>query len=80
MKMDFIDLKTQYQSYKNEIDKEISEILNSASFIGGPKISELEKRLSEFTGSKYAITCSSGTDALLLALMARLSQLREIFP
>ncbi|WP_281950471.1 DegT/DnrJ/EryC1/StrS family aminotransferase [Nitrosophilus kaiyonis] len=70
MKMDFIDLKTQYQDYKNEIDKEISEVLNSAAFIGGPKISELEKNLSEFTKAKYTLTCSSGTDALLLALMA----------
>ena len=70
MKIDFIDLKKQYKEYKKEIDKEIFEVLESAAFIGGPKIAELEKKLAEFTGSKYVLTCSSGTDALLLALMA----------
>ncbi len=66
----FIDLKKQYKQYKEEIDKEIFDVLNSSMFIGGEKISNLEKELANFTGSKYAISCSSGTDALLLALMA----------
>jgi len=68
--MDFIDLKAQYRAYKEEIDKEVLNIMESASFIGGKKIEELERKLCEFTESKYAITCSSGTDALLLALLA----------
>jgi len=66
----FIDLKKQYQSYKNEINSEISQVLESCQFIGGEKIAKLEDELCKFTGSKHAIACSSGTDALLLSLMA----------
>ena len=70
MKINFIDLQAQYQEYKAEIDKEVGEVFASAGFIGGPKLDSLEKNLALFTGSKHAIGCSSGTDALLLALMA----------
>ncbi len=70
MKINFIDLKAQYQEYKTEIDKEISEVLTSAQFIGGAKLNSLEENLGKYTGSKHAIGCSSGTDALLLSLMA----------
>lgn len=69
MKINFIDLQGQYQKYKNEIDKEIHEVLDSSMYIGG-KVTELEKNLVDFLGCKHAIACSSGTDALLLALMA----------
>jgi UDP-2-acetamido-2-deoxy-ribo-hexuluronate aminotransferase len=70
MKINFIDLQAQYQEYKAEIDKEVIEVFASAGFIGGPKLDSLEKNLATFTGVKHAIGCSSGTDALLLALMA----------
>lgn len=70
MKINFIDLQKQYRAYKAEIDPAIEAIMQKASFIGGPEIDALEKELSSYTGSKYALTCSSGTDALLLALMA----------
>ena len=70
MKINFIDLQAQYQEYKAEIDKEVGEVFASAGFIGGPKLDSLEKNLALFTGVKHAIGCSSGTDALLLALMA----------
>ncbi len=70
MKINFIDLQKQYQHYKSEIDKEIQEVLDTSSYINGPKVKELEEALSDFSGAKYAIGCSSGTDALLLALMA----------
>jgi len=69
-KIDFIDLKAQYKAYKNEMDKALESVCEKASFIMGEDVGVLEKRLSEFTGSKHAITCSSGTDALLLSLMA----------
>lgn len=69
MKINFIDLQGQYQKYKNEIDNEIHEVLDSSMYIGG-KVTELEKNLVNFVGCKHAIACSSGTDALLLALMA----------
>jgi len=69
MKVNFIDLQGQYQKYKEEIDKEIHEVLDTSMYIGG-KVLELEKNLSEFVGCKHAIACSSGTDALILAIMA----------
>jgi len=70
MKIEFVDLKRQYQAHKEEIDTQISEVIASSSFIMGSKIAELEEQLAKFVGTKYALSCSSGTDALLLALMA----------
>ena len=70
MKIPFINLKDQYQEYKQEIDSAIQKVLNSSRFIMGPEIFELEKSLSDYTGSQNVIACSSGTDALLLALMS----------
>ncbi len=70
MKINFIDLKAQYQAYKDEIDKEVLEVMVSAQFIGGEKLGTLERDLAAYTGAAHAIGCSSGTDALLLALMA----------
>ena len=70
MKINFIDLKAQYQAYKEEIDKEVLEVMASAQFIGGEKLNMLERDLATYTGAKHAIGCSSGTDALLLSLMA----------
>jgi len=69
MKINFIDLQGQYQKYKEEIDREVHEVLDTSMYIGG-KVGVLEKNLADFTGAKHAIACSSGTDALLLALMA----------
>lgn len=68
--MDFINLKAQYSAYKNEIDSEISKILNNSSFIGGDKLKEFEANLAKYVGVKNAIGCSSGTSALYLALRA----------
>ena len=70
MKINFAKLQYQYQLYKNEIDEAIQSVLNKANFIMGEEVFELEEALKEFTKSKYVITCSSGTDALLLSLMA----------
>lgn len=70
MKINFIDLQAQYKAYKEEIDKEVLEVMASAQFIGGEKLNSLENALAHYTGAKHAIGCSSGTDALLLALMA----------
>lgn len=68
--MEFVDLKTQYVRYKDEIDAEIKRVIDNASFINGPANNELENDLSVFCGAKHSIVCSSGTDALLIALMA----------
>jgi UDP-2-acetamido-2-deoxy-ribo-hexuluronate aminotransferase len=70
MKINFIDLQAQYQKYKDEIDSEIHNVLDTSSYIMGDKVSILEENLSKFSGAKHSIACSSGTDALLLALMA----------
>ncbi len=68
--MDFVDLGRQYNYIKKEIDKRIDNVINSRRFIMGPEIQELENKLSEFTGRKYVLTCASGTDALVIPLMA----------
>ncbi len=68
--IDFANLKKQHYLYHNEIEKEIDSVLNKTNFIMGDPVRDLEKNLQDFTGAKHAITCSSGTDALLLAMMA----------
>lgn len=68
--MNFIDLKEQYRRYREEIDEAIGRVLASAQFIMGPEVAALEQELASHAGTKHAIVCSSGTDALLLALMA----------
>ncbi|MCX8010551.1 MAG: DegT/DnrJ/EryC1/StrS family aminotransferase [Ignavibacteria bacterium] len=70
MKIQMVDLKRQYLSLKEEIDKAISEVLSSTQFILGPQVSEFEKNCSNYLGVNYAIGCANGTDALQIALMA----------
>ena len=70
MKIDFANLQLQYQTYKEKIDANLQTILNKSNYILGEEVGILEQELQNFTGAKYAIACSSGTDALLLALMA----------
>jgi UDP-2-acetamido-2-deoxy-ribo-hexuluronate aminotransferase len=68
--MDFIDLKTRHGLIKEDIDKRIHEVMDHGQFILGPEVRDLEKKLSEFVGVKHCVTVSSGTDSLLVALMA----------
>ena len=70
MKIDFANLQYQYKLYKDEIDEAIHNVLDKSNYIMGNEVTELESSLEEFTGASHAITCSSGTDALLLAMMA----------
>ena len=70
MKIDFANLQLQYQTYKEKIDSNIQVVLSKSNYILGEEVGILEKELQNFTGAKYAIACSSGTDALLLALMS----------
>lgn len=70
MKIPFIDLQSQYQSYKSEINSSIQEVLDSSQYIMGPKVKSFESNLANYVGVKHAIGCASGTDALLIALMA----------
>ncbi len=69
-KIDFANLKHQYKLYKTEIDEAVHKVLDNANYIMGNEVKELEENLQIFTGAKHVITCSSGTDALLLAMMA----------
>tara|TARA_B100000886_G_scaffold271217_1_gene195184 strand:- start:2429 stop:3514 length:1086 start_codon:yes stop_codon:yes gene_type:complete len=69
MKIPFIDLQSQYQCYKEEIDSAIHAVLDSSQYIMGPPVKELEFNLAKYTGVKHAVACSSGTDALLIALL-----------
>ena len=69
-KMDFIDLKTQYQRIKAEIDAGIQRVLDHGQYILGPEVDELEEKLATYTGAKYCISCANGTDALQIAQMA----------
>jgi UDP-2-acetamido-2-deoxy-ribo-hexuluronate aminotransferase len=68
--MNFFDLAEQNKLLNFKIKKKIDKIFNHNKYILGPEIYELEKKLSKFTGSKYVVTCSSGTDAILMSLMA----------
>lgn len=68
--MQFIDLKTQYEHYKSEIDARIQNVLEHGQYIMGPEIKELEEKLAEFVGVKHCITVSSGTHSLEIALRA----------
>ena len=70
MKIDFANLQLQYQKYQADIDLRIQRVLDKSNYIMGQEITELEEQFQKFTGAKYAISCSSGTDALLLAMMA----------
>jgi dTDP-4-amino-4,6-dideoxygalactose transaminase len=68
--MDFIDLKTQQKRVKEQLDKNIQRVLEHGNYIMGPEVKQLEEKLAEYVGVKHAIGCASGTDALLMALMA----------
>jgi UDP-2-acetamido-2-deoxy-ribo-hexuluronate aminotransferase len=68
--MDFIDLKTQQAAIKPELDRRIASVLAHGQYILGPEFKELEERLQHYTGAKHCITVASGTEALLISLMA----------
>ncbi len=68
--MQFIDLKTQYTLLKEQINSNIQTVLEHGQYILGPEIETLEKQLADFCGAKYALSCASGTDALVLAYLA----------
>lgn len=70
MTIPFIDLKTQYQALKPQIQARIDAVLEHGQYIMGPEVKELEERLTAYTGAKHCITAASGTEALLISLMA----------
>lgn len=66
----FVDLKAQYTANKSAIDAALGAVLEHGKFIMGPEVSAFEKQLAEFTGASEVVACSSGTDALLMIMMA----------
>lgn len=69
-KLDFIDLRTQYAALKDRIGARMQAVLDHGQYIMGPEVQELEQRLAAFSGARHCITVASGTEALLIALMA----------
>ena len=70
MKLDFIDLKSQYAALKTSVDQRIQRVLEHGQYIMGPEVQELEIALARRVGAAHCITVSSGSEALLIALMA----------
>lgn len=68
--MQFIDLKTQYEHYKDEIQQSVMKVLDHGAYILGPEVGELESQLAGYTGVKHCIAVANGTDSLMIALMA----------
>lgn len=70
MRIDFANLNKAHQQYANEIDEAIKKTIEKSQFIMGEEVQTLENELANFTNAKYVLTCSSGTSALLLAMLA----------
>ena len=70
MKIQMVDLRTQYLDMKDEMDAKLAEVLYSCHFILGPNVEALEKEIAAYIGTKHAVAVASGTDALHLALVA----------
>lgn len=70
MSIAFIDLKAQYRRIKEDVNTRMQKVLEHGEFIMGPEVAELERALAVFTGAKHCIGVASGTDALLMTLMA----------
>ena len=69
-KIQMVDLQSQYQKIKNEVDEKVLNVMQSAQFINGPEVQNFQKELEQYLGVKHVIPCANGTDALQIALMA----------
>lgn len=70
IEIQMVDLKSQYQKIKTEVDAGIQQVIDSTSFIKGPIVSEFEENLAKYLGIKHVISCANGTDALQVAMMS----------
>ena len=70
MKIPFFDIKRQYESIKDEVEPAILEVARSCGYVEGKAVKQFESNIAEYLGVKHAITCNSGTDALVIALKA----------
>jgi dTDP-4-amino-4,6-dideoxygalactose transaminase len=71
MKVPLLDLSAQLKTVESKIKTAVNDVINSTCYIMGPKVTELEEKVAEYVGAEYAIGVSSGSDALLVSLMAR---------
>lgn len=69
-KIDFIDLKAQQRRIRTSIERRIAKVMDHGAYIMGPEVGELEQTLAKYVGVRHCVVCSSGTDALLMPLMA----------
>ncbi|MBN3583050.1 DegT/DnrJ/EryC1/StrS family aminotransferase [Algoriphagus aestuarii] len=69
-RIQMVDLRSQYERIKPEVDRAIQEVLNSTAFINGPEVKLFAEELAKYTGSEFVIPCANGTDALQIAMMA----------
>src|SRR5690554_5521430 len=76
-KLQMVDLKSQYEDIKEEINAGIQEVLDTTAYINGPKVHEFQKNLENFLGVKNVIPCANGTDALQIAMMGRAVKHRD---
>src|SRR5215475_753135 len=67
----FIDLAAQRRRIGKSIDDAVARVMNHCQFINGPEVTQLEAALAAFSGARHVVTCASGTDALLMVLMAK---------
>ncbi len=67
----FIDLKAQFARIQDDVEQAVCSVMRSGQFILGPVVAELEERLAAYVGTRHCVSCASGTDALVMALMAR---------
>ena len=68
-KIQMVDLQTQYEFIKPQVDAGMQEVLSSAQFINGPAVKAFQANLEKYLGVKHVIPCANGTDALLVAMM-----------
>ena len=67
----FIDLQSQFARIQSDVEAAILSVVRSGQFILGPEVAKLEERLADYVGAKHCVSCASGTDALVMALMAK---------
>jgi len=67
----FIDLGSQYARIQDDVEAAVLRVLRSGQYIHGPEVEQLEQQLAAFVGTRHAVSCASGTDALVIALMAK---------
>jgi dTDP-4-amino-4,6-dideoxygalactose transaminase len=69
-RLQFLDLALQFEQIRNEVMQAVTSVLETQRFVLGPEVEQLEAEISDYLGCRFAVSCASGTDALMLALMA----------